>query len=777
MSERQGDRERSGGAGERDLIRALIEDSPVYFLALDEHNRVLEMNPALLSATGYCLAEVYGRDFLDLLCHPADRERVGASFARLRDHFCPAAGENRILTKNGEELIVEWQGRPIRDQQGKVQILAGLGRDVTLYYRARQALEESEHTFRSIVEIAHAAMLIVDDRNRLVYVNPQFCQLVGRPDSELVGLLLGEAIGEAFDQEACTLLRERALRRAAGEPEPIYYTIKTAFRGGEIRWFEVRTGTIHGTGGERRVVVQLLDVTAEVRAKRTIWEREKKYRTLVQSAPVGILSVDAEGRIQELNPKMLEILGSPGEEATRGINVLSFPLLIQAGIADNFRRCFQSGEASILESPYTSVWGRKTYLRYHLTPLKREQERVVEVQAVVEDITEQKRLESRVLHSQKMEALGTLSGGFAHEFNNLLQVIQGYAELLSLEAGKPPQRQQAVREIRMASRRAEVLTRQLLTFGSKMESELKPLDLNREVRETMQLLRAGLLKNVEVELELGESLRPILADSAQLQQVLTNLSLNSVEAMTRRVRIRTAEADERCRGASGALQPGPYQHLTFADDGEGIDATAVKSIFDPFYTTKSVGQGVGLGLSVVYGIVRNHGGHIECRSRRGEGTIFDLFLPVVPPRPEEQEPAAELEMPPAAQPAAELGSRILLVDDEQTLRKLGREYLSGYGYEVGVAGDCEEALALFQQRPAEVDLVILDLIMPGKSGEWCLEQILRLKPEQKVLVTSGHSVTATVSAMLRAGASGFIYKPYRLAELLATIREILGIEP
>jgi two-component system cell cycle sensor histidine kinase/response regulator CckA len=516
---------------------------------------------------------------------------------------------------------------------------------------------------------------------------------------------------------------------------------------------------VQGTGGERRVVAQLLDITAGV------WAKEK-YRTLVQSAPVGILSFDAEGRIQELNPKMLEILGFPCGEAARGINLLSFPLLIQAGIVDNFRRCVRSGEASIVESAHTSAWGRKTYLRYHLTPLKREQERVVEVQAVVEDITEQKRLESCVLRSQEMEALDTLSGGFVHEFNNLLQVIQGYGELLSLETGKPPQRQQAVREIQLASRRAAELTRQLLAFGSKLESELEPLDLNREVRRTMQLLRAGVLKNVEVELQLGESLRPILADSAQLQQVLTNLAINSVKAMTQRVRIRTAEADNRCCSAAGGLQPSPYQHLAFAHDGEGIGDTAVKSIFDP---------GSGLGLSVVYSIVRNHGGHIECRSHRGEGTIFDIFLPAVPSCLEEQKPQAHFQMRPAAQPVAELGRRILLVDDEQTLCKLGREYLNSCGYEVSVAGDCEEALALFQKQPVVIDLVILDLILPGRSGEWCLEQILRLKPEQKVLVTSGYSVTATVSAMLRAGASGFINKPYHLAELLAIVRDILGV--
>jgi PAS domain S-box-containing protein len=277
MSEGRGCGERSGGGeypplgtSQRALWRALVEDSPIFFLALDQHNRVLEMNPAMLSATGYCQAEVCGRDFLELLCHPADRDRAAAAFARLRGQPRPAAGENRILSKNGEELIVEWQGRPFRDRGGKAEFLVSLGRDVTLHRRARQALEESEHTFRSIVESAHAAMLIADEHGRLVYVNPQFCCLVGRPESELVGLLLGEALSEAFGQEACTLLCERALQRAAGGPEPACYTINTVYRGGETRWFEVRAGTIRATGGLRRVVAQLLDITGEIQAKRAI---------------------------------------------------------------------------------------------------------------------------------------------------------------------------------------------------------------------------------------------------------------------------------------------------------------------------------------------------------------------------------------------------------------------------------------------------------------------------------------------------------------------------
>jgi two-component system cell cycle sensor histidine kinase/response regulator CckA len=746
----------------RDFIRILLEDSPAYFVALDRDYRVIEMNPAMLVATGYRAGEVIGWDYLERFCHPADRERLAAVFSRLRAQPVPGEGENRILTRDGEELAMEWQGRALRDEDGKLKFLFNLGRDVTLQRKALRALEESEHTFRSIVENAHAAMTISDEQGRFLYVNPQYCRLVERGPGELIGTLAEESLRGIFDPPTIEKLGSSRRRRLGGEAVPPRYTLSALYKGREIRWYEMRAVTIRGSGGESRVVAQLLDITGEVQAQRAIEQSEEKYRALFQSAPVGILSVDAEGGILEINRKMLEILGSPGEDATRAINLLRSPRLIRAGIAADFRRCLQSGEARILESPYTSAWGRRSHLRYHLTPLRRERERVVAVQAIVEDITEQKGLEQRLAHSQKMESLGTLSGGIAHEFNNLLQVIQGYAEILSLQQDLPPGRRQQVGEIQAAARRAAELTRQLLAFGRKLESDLEPVDLNQQVRGTMQLLRSGALREVEVELELGEPLRPVLADAAQLQQVLTNLALNSVEATARRVRIRT-------RDQSGeGLQSAAYQHLAFEDDGEGIDPGALKNVFDPFYTTKRVGEGAGLGLSVVYGIVHNHGGHIECRSSRGEGTTFDLYLPVAEVR--QEIPAPGPEEPPAARP----GGRILLVDDEPTLRRLGRDFLNGNGYQVQVAGDCEQALDWFRQRPAEVDLVILDLILPGKSGEWGLQEFLRLKPEQKVLVTSGLTLGATVGAMLSAGASGFIHKPYHLAELLATVREILG---
>jgi two-component system cell cycle sensor histidine kinase/response regulator CckA len=633
----------------------------------------------------------------------------------------------------------------------------------------------AERIFRSVVENTHASLVIVSEDFLIIYANSRFRQLVDRPLTDLTGLNAGDVLKEVIDSKTLGFLKRRARRLMKGKSVPSCFTIKTGFRGSESRWFEVRSGLITTTEGHKRIVAQFLDITKQLQAQRELEESEARYRSLVESAPIGIICVDREGRIIEVNPKLLEILGSPSAQATKSINMLSFPPLVQSGISENFAKCFESGDSLTFETPYQSKWGKKSYLRYSLTPLQRYADRVVMVQAVVEDITEQKRLEAEIIHSQKMEALGTMAGGIAHEFNNLLQIIQGYAEILSFDQDYARNRSLELREIRIATRRAAELTQQVLTFSRKIESRRVPLRLNDEVHRTARVLEQTTLKLVPIDLRLAEDLKTVSADPDQIRQVLTNLALNARDALPPegRINIRTENVtlDRRfCQSRLG-LTAGEYVRLSFADNGSGMDLSTLNQIYDPFFTTKKVGQGVGLGLSIVYGIIRDHGGHIECHSSPKEGTTFDIYFPVYPCA---GSPASGREPPPPhPQLPAGGAETILLVDDEPTLRKLGAEFLSRFGYTVLSAAEGDSALRLFKDRQEQVELVILDLIMPPHGGEWCLRQMLATKPEQKVIVASGYASNTTVHDILRAGASGFLRKPYKLRELLLTVREAL----
>ncbi|MGD8502736.1 MAG: response regulator, partial [Syntrophobacterales bacterium] len=390
------------------------------------------------------------------------------------------------------------------------------------------------------------------------------------------------------------------------------------------------------------------------------------------------------------------------------------------------------------------------------------------------DISLQKNLERQLQQAQKMEAVGTLAGGIAHDFNNLLQAIQGYAELLLMRKKQDESGWRELQEVIRAAKRGGELTQQLLTFSRKVESKRRPLDLNQEVRESRELLGRTIPRMIEVQVHLAENLKLINADSVQLKQVLMNLAVNAKDAMPEggKLMIETENVSldhEFCRRYA-EVKPGDYVLLSLSDTGHGMEKETLEHIFDPFYTTKEVGKGTGLGLAIVYGIVKNHEGYIMCYSEPQQGTIFKIYLPVIEP---EIKPANVLDQ---SEPEVQVegGSEtILLVDDEEFIRELGIDVLGQAGYEVLTAADGESALQLYRQAQERIALVILDLIMPGMGGRKCLEELLRLNPQVKVLIASGYSSDASTKGALETGAKSFVSKPYDTKHLLKLVREVL----
>jgi nitrogen-specific signal transduction histidine kinase/ActR/RegA family two-component response regulator len=390
------------------------------------------------------------------------------------------------------------------------------------------------------------------------------------------------------------------------------------------------------------------------------------------------------------------------------------------------------------------------------------------------DISEQKNLERQLQQAQKMEAVGTLAGGIAHDFNNLLQAIQGYTELLLMRMNEGEQGWRELREVIRASKRGGELTQQLLTFSRKVESKRRPLDLNQEVSELRELMERTIPKMIDVKFELAKDLKVINADPAQLKQVLMNLAVNAQDAMAEggQLHIETLNLtldQEFCRKYA-EVRPGDYVLLSISDTGHGMDKETLEHIFDPFYTTKEVGKGTGLGLAIVYGIIKNHEGYIMCYSRPGEGTTFKIYLPAI----ELEKDFIDVEASQEPHVLAKGGDEtILLVDDEGFIRELGIDVLGQAGYKVLTAADGETALQLYRQQQGQIDLVILDLIMPGMGGSKCLEELLRMDPQAQILIASGYSPDASTKGTLETGAKGFVSKPYDTSQLLKLVREIL----
>ncbi len=384
---------------------------------------------------------------------------------------------------------------------------------------------------------------------------------------------------------------------------------------------------------------------------------------------------------------------------------------------------------------------------------------------------EHERLQSQLLQAQKMESVGILAGGVAHDFNNLLQVMRGNMEMLVQRTFLDSEAQSRIRIVTKSMDRAARLVSQLLLFSRKAESQKVCLDLNQEVEGMVRMLERTIPKMISLEKKLDPSVCSVFADPVQIEQVLLNLANNAADAMPDggKLTIETGnvELDQDFVRRHPGSSVGRHACLTVIDTGCGMDKTTLEHVFDPFFTTKEKGQGTGLGLASVYGIVKAHGGHIQCSSKPDLGTTFLIYLPAC-----EQGGMAKAEL---EQTASFQGGdeTILVVDDESDIRKLTAESLEMLGYVVQYAATGEEALQVFQEHGNTIDLVLLDLNMPGMGGYTCLKELLRIAPEVKVVIASGYTANSHGKDALSSGAKSFIGKPYQLKELAAVVRAVL----
>jgi len=397
------------------------------------------------------------------------------------------------------------------------------------------------------------------------------------------------------------------------------------------------------------------------------------------------------------------------------------------------------------------------------------------VQVIARDVTERKRLEMQLPQSQKMEAIGLLAGGVAHDFNTLLGVICGQCKLISLQSNLDDGLRTRIEEIAKAAQRAAELTRQLLAFSRKQLLQLNVLDLNAAVTDMAAPLRRLIGEHVTLVTRLAPDLGRIKADPSQIEQVIINLAVNARDAMpqggTLILETANQELDEEFARHNPLAAPGWYVMLTVSDTGVGIDKESMAHIFEPFYTTKEMGKGTGLGLATVYGMIKQSGGHIAVHRVPGRGATFAIYFPLV--AGEAQTEKSEVR-PLTATPRKET---ILLVEDEATLRELVRTCLQQAGYTVLVAEDGYEAMEIASRHPGEIDLLLTDVVMPGLSGLEVARRLREQRPQTKVLYVSGYLDAATLAPESLGPGAAFLEKPFRLQALTRKLLEVLGHKP
>ncbi len=560
-----------------------------------------------------------------------------------------------------------------------------------------------------------------------------------------------------------------------------------------ISLYEVIAGTGTATGSTAPLFEALVSIGISVamlagvaliapvfravrRSEEEIRRREEDLQVTLGSIADGVLTTDTLLRVARMNPAARQLTGWSLEGAS-GRPIPEILPLEEAGspgtLLAPFGPVIDEGRTILLPGAVLlrGKGGDERKVECSGAPIRDRKGGIRGAVIVVRDVTRQQRIEEHLRHAQKLETVGRLAGGIAHDFNNALCGILGYAELLELKTEDQPQLREYARTIAETARHSRELTSRLLTFSRKGRVVTRPVDVHESVRLVADLLERTLDRDLRIDLRLEARQTTLLGDASQIHNALLNLGVNARDATPPGGRItfatRNVAFDQVSEDGGTPIPPGRYVEVDVEDTGSGMGPEVMAHLFEPFFTTKPPGQGTGLGLSAVYGVVRDHQGVIRVESRPGEGSAFRVFLPLA-------EGQAPVEEPARAQPGSRCLGTVLVADDDKILRRLGAELLGELGYEVVVAEDGLQAVEAFRQRPGGFDVVLMDMVMPRMNGLDALREIRRTDPKARVVFMSGYETEVLREGLREEAIDGFLQKPYGSDELARCLAEAIG---
>jgi len=744
-------------------LKSYVENSPYGIFVSNQEGNYVDVNSAAQQITGYNKDELIGKNLLDLI-PPEGRKEARQHFQSVikGDYYTL---ELPFLTKSGTKKY--WSVKAVK--LSKNRFLAFVN-DITDRKETEIKLKESEERYRVITEKSHDGIYILQN-NKLVFANDRICDLIGYRKDELLYVNFWEFI----HPEDLNKIKTYAYGRAKGKDVPSTYEVRGVTKNGEILDLEFSVAPITYRG-KYAALGSIRDITQRKETQKKLKLRSKAIAASMDG--IGIL--DSREKYIYINKAHAEIYGyqSPDELIGKSWKMLYDDEELrrfEKEIMPEFREKGKwRGEAEGRKKG-----GSKFPQEISLTALKDGG-----LICLVRDITERKKaerekekLQEQLLQTQKLESIGTLAGGVAHDFNNILTVIIGLAQLVKSRTIKSDPNYEQLDSILKSAERAADLTKQLLLFSRKKEMDLEVINLNRTISEIRKMLNRLIGENISMHNELASDLWQIKADRNQLEQVITNLVVNARDAMggggdlhikTKNVSISNEKAE-----TIPNIEPGQYVRISIEDTGHGMDQEIQDKIFDPFFTTKGLAEGTGMGLAVVHGIVKEHKGFINVYSEAGEGTIFHIYLPRVK---SEQKQETKKRKTKLLNNFSGDGETVLIVEDEKPVLTYLEKILENYGYNYLSAKSGEEALELFAKNKDNIDLLLSDVIMTGIDGVELANKLKKQNKDLQVILSSGYSNKKVALRKIKDKGYRFIQKPYDITKLLSLLHETISSE-
>ena len=781
-------------------LEQLVDCAPEAITILDTQYRIIRINGEFTRMFGYSSEEALGGNVSDLIVPLALRAQSEDMSATLNAGQ-KVSLETKRRRKDGTLVDVSILGTPV-NVGGSTVALYAIYRDISekkraealnsaLYRIAEKASSaEDPAQFYAAIHSIVAELMYAPNFYIALYDAASgylsFPYFVDEQDERPAPRKLGQGLTEYVLRTGEPLLAtpqvfEELMRRGEvdmiGAPSLDWLGVPLKMGGQSLGAVVVQSYSDAVRFGDKDkeiltfVSQQLASAIEHKRNEEALRNSEARYRSLVESAVYGIYRSDPQGRLRDANPALLAMLGYDSAEEVLALSPEKDVFLRPEELARLIREANSKGKVDNFEVKWKRKDGNILTVRLsgRLVSNGDGGEHLLEL--IAEDVTEKRVLEDQFRQAQKMEAVGRLAGGVAHDFNNLLMVISGYTEVLLDKLDSASHLHSKVEAIQQAADRATTLTRQLLAFSRKQLLELKVVDVNAIVQDMERLLRPLIGENIELATRLEPNVGRTRADAGQLEQVIMNLVVNAKDAMPEggKITIQTAgaELDDAYRREHTYIQPGPYVMLSVSDTGCGMDKETQSRIFEPFFTTKEKGKGTGLGLSTVYGIIKQSGGYVFAHSELGHGTTFRIYLPRV------EDAAEATDVATAANSALEGSETVLLVEDEESVRQLVSETLSSRGYQVLEAENGEKALKLAADCARTIDLMITDVVMPGISGRELARELIKARPQTKVLFLSGYTEDAVINQGVLEPDTAFLQKQFTLQNLARKVREVL----